>query len=658
MTDLKTFPHYTVEYEDRTVRDVFIPEELPLHRPLFLIMAEKGKVGVPVWGDYTDMKAEFGEATFDKYSAFFKHSTLFAKEAMKYQKVFCVRVADADASAATLVLEAQVTVNADIPQYEKDGDGFRQVDVNGDWIPSEDPPGTPVTETGIEIVWVARALAEGETVATLAPTSDGDTTSYPILALEVDSPGARANYYGIKMWFDHGELDTDLVTDLGAMMFNFAAVQQPYGYDTTVPIRDFYNNTSVEFMFKPDQVNPSTDERISFDDVMLNNYDDDLPFTPTVFADNIKTIGDLIVTLDAVHSPELVDGWMANPMTGRNSLGQYYDHVLVNTTGVEGATIMDEDVIQYMTGGADGLTDYTTFDGLVKIWFDPATFPDITDEARYPITHMYDSGYTLDTKKAMIDFFGVRPDVKVVASTQDAANDPNTKAEDQSTGSALRAQMLLHPASTVYGTQAFRGTIIQQCGRLVSSIDAPSSDVVPLVFDCLQKKCKYQGSIRFKGKPKGLPNSAVTAFATVNWLPNSDDHKQLSWDTGLNYLQHYDMTSWHYPDVKSVYPIDQSTMSDDILADQLVYLYHIGRQSWAYWVGRDEPAVNLYSLIREDILKRIDDAFGTYLSCDVDVYQTDADKALGYKTTVKITVNSVFSQRVWDILIPVERLEE
>jgi hypothetical protein len=652
MAKLKTFPHYQVEVKDESLQQVFVPEDSPLHRPIFFGFAEKGPVGVPSFGDYTALSKLYGKGTFDEYSKFFYHPNLFLKTALNYQKCFFVRIADATAAKASAVLEAHVKEGVQITQYEKDEFGGRALDASGNPIPKMEG-GIEVKEPGIEITWALRALTEDETPDNLLPAEVDGVNIFPILVMTPDSPGAWANKAGVKIWFDWSTADTSVINTIDALMFNMGIVSQEYGMDIPTPVRNFYNNPTTEFSFNPEAIDTSTDRRVYFDHILNNDFAS-VPFNMKVFPENVEAIGQKVMAAEPMMI-DITNPYMVDIMTATDLEGHPYDHLQIKTDGVDNVTVMDENVIQYMQGGSDGDTSVETLNSLTDVWLSGDVFPDIYDQARYPITHIYDSGYPLETKKNIIDFLGIRDDVKVVVGTQDVFNEKNTKEEDQSTGSALRSQLLLHPESTIYGTQACRGTIFQQCGKLISNPNW--LQIVPATYDCLIKKCFWQGAVYFKGKPKGLPNSAVTTLKDINWFPNSDDHKQLSWDTGLNYMQYYDMTGYHYPDVKSIYPYDSSLISDDILCDMLVYLKHVARLQWATFAGRDESPELLFGEIRESISDDIYTKFGVFLKTEVSVYQTDVDKALGYQTTIEIAVYGNFSQRVWNVLIPVRRNE-
>ena len=107
---------------------------LALHRPLHAGFAEKGKVGIPFYGSYDEVVAEFGAGTFDVFSTFYKHPNFFLEKGLTKNKCFFVRLADNTADAAALVLECSV-YEVETVQYQKDPQGFRLTDINGDWIP-------------------------------------------------------------------------------------------------------------------------------------------------------------------------------------------------------------------------------------------------------------------------------------------------------------------------------------------------------------------------------------------------------------------------------------------------------------------------------------------------------------------------------------------
>ena len=540
--------------------------------------------------------------------------------------------------------------------------------MNGDWIPI-DNGGSPLTEPGLNVTWSIRALSAGEDPANIAQSSstipdpyggpDLTVTTYPIAVLTASSPGAWGNSAGVKFSWD-SESDESVATDMEALIFKIELVTIPWGFDSPQTVRNKYLETATEFVFKEDAVDTATMRRYYLSEVMEGEYRaSEVPFTMNLYPANIAAIGAAAIALeDTATFPSLVDGssaplpYMVNLFTGRTYDNHYYDHITIDTTS-PGSILMDEDVIDYMVGGSDGIVTDASLEELSREWFSGSVYPEIVDKARYPITHIYDSGYELATKEALIDFLGLRDDVKLSLSTQSIYEEPNTKAEDQSTGSFLRAKALLHIESFIYGTEACRVTIYQQCGKIneISSY----TNLVPMTLDAMLKKGTYQNAVYIKGKPKGLPNSAVTVIKDINWFPVQDDFKQLSWDNALNYCQFYDMSSVHYPDVISVYPYKTSLLSDDNFTDYLVYLKHLIRQEWAKFVGLDDPIEQLFGKISDGVGSSIYSAFGTYMRAEVNVYQTDLDAELGFALTVNVAVYGNVPNRVWNVIVPVRR---
>ena len=404
-----------------------------------------------------------------------------------------------------------------------------------------------------------------------------------------------------------------------------------------------------------DTTDKATMRRYYLGEVIPNEYaTKDLTFNMFMYPNNVETIGTacLAVEDDSLFATEFTSPFMVNLFTGTSMELKPYSHIQVDTSST-GAVLLNKNVINYMTGGDDGDTSDAALESLTREWLAGDVFPDILDNARYPVTHMYDSGYESATKEALIDFLGIRDDVKVVLSTQSVYEKPNTKAEDQSMGSFLRARALLHPESMIFGTMACRVTILQQCGELNELI--PYTRIVPATLDCMMKKGIWQGGTYLKGKPKGLPHSAVTILKNINWFPVNADFKQLSWDNALNYMQYYDMTSIHYPDVISVYPYLTSLLSDDIFMDILIYIKHIVRVQWAIFAGVDDPIPQLISRVRDSVARDIYAKIGVYARTKVNPYQTSLDVQLGYSLTVEVAVYGTVPNRVWNVIVPVRR---
>lgn len=660
MTDRKTFPHVVTNVRDDSIREIPPTTDRGLHNPVFIAFAESGPVNQPTLGALPKLQDIYGDKTFDVSSKYFNHPNLFAMYAGRYQNIWFVRVADADAKAASLVIEASVK-QVSMIQYELDVMGNRVLDEDGDPVPVLSVDGvTPVTEPGIETTYAARALGPDESITNLLATTSMvggvEVTTYPIMAVKGLSVGSSGNNLGFRLYMSE-DTDTTAVESIKAELYRFEPVRLTEVSAIPNTIRDLYSNTYVDVSLKRDAIDRKTELTYDMETRLLSQYvtgsgvdaRTTLPMSVHVYDNFIATIADRIKTV----SPELadIDPWMINVLTGQTRTRQYYQHFQVTNA----SAFFHPNRVLYMRDGEDGDLSTETLEGLVAQYLNGGIGDGIRDNFRYPITHFYDSGFSLANKREIIKSLSVRRDIKLRLSTQDASLPPNTKDEDQSTGASLRGALLLHPESTVFGTPCMRASVIQHSGVLNDYPNLKFS--VPASLDILVKICQAYARNYVTGELKGRPNSEVTMFKSVNWTPVSDDHKQLSWDTGLTYLQYGDTNVLFWPDLRSIYPIDNSLLSDDIFVDHLVYIMHIVQQKWTVYTGRSMDFALLRDDISMDIDKAINYAFNGSVPSTTNVYQTALDAARGYAWTVEVNVRGNMPNRVWNVIIPVNRVE-
>ena len=392
-----------------------------------------------------------------------------------------------------------------------------------------------------------------------------------------------------------------------------------------------------------------------FDNILAAQYNDEaMSFSMHVYSENVKTIGQMIVDLDKENDYTLSNPFMANILSGVNADGRPYEHVELDETGI----LLSKDVIQFFSGGSDGQLGKESLETLTRQYLDLDNYPEIVDSARYPFTHIYDSGYDLKTKKFLIDLTNVRGDIMVDLSTQDIAMAANDKAEDYSIGSSLRNYALLYPESEIFATPAFRARIYQQCGYLAGTT---YQKLVPLTYDRMLKRLQSQAGTSITSIIDTLDNgSAITAFKSLSWVPSAPDHKQESWSIGLNYVQNYDKgAKWHYAGDRTIYPINTSILTDSFIADVIVYLKHIVRYQWSRLTASHAARNVRLTMIKERVEKAAGDAFGSFvrISCTPYLEETVNGVVDGSVTVVDIAVYGNMPDRVWNVRIPVYKEE-
>lgn len=767
---IQSYPHITIDVEDKSI---FIPtpsQELPLFRPLyFLRTAERGPLDIPTWcSDINVARERYGAKTFDSTSNYYSRESEYLIRTFQSSGAFIVRVApngdDSEpAKTAALVVEAQVA-DTDIPQYQTDAEGNIIYDSSGNPLTI----GSGIS--GIEIVWTVRPLQAGEDpedVQTTTTTVSGvNYTSYPMFVFHTPYPGAFGNNAGFSFYYDSDENDPDQFNRIGAPLYTLAPVEVENG--TTNAVRDVFKAVNNSFILKPNVVDPSTLAPMSIDAVLQRAYEGRLPYLITSYNENFKAVGDLLIqkeqaeaeyiswvftpgaatyttvgettvgsetveltdvsgievgmavdddvdgiplgttvadvdtgtntitlsqptassaipdatsiTIDEPfnHQPEseFTDGWQINIVSGTNPetdvpyqrLNVRYEHDdLLSGLGSKYSIMKPLKDINYkLKGGQDGEYGdihnpdaYYSPGGETKIrqllegsLLSPdGSYANLEDPSRFPFNYVFDVGYALDTKQALIDFQGIRGDVRSSIGCY-VPGESNDKITNISTGIALREYALLQMESTLKGTHACRTSIWTQSGKPVNST---SKLWYPATLWDAQVHAEFQNRKFLDRVPEGLPNSAVDIFREWNWLPLAEDTKRRFWNEGLNYAQYYDMTNLHFPAVRTVYDYETSVLINNTFVDAIVYAKQALRYIWHKYTGVSIPFADLAESVEADATAAIQRIFNQKYDFDISVYQTDFERQLGYVAHILLDITAPGTTRVFRVDIVTNR---
>jgi hypothetical protein len=96
----------------------------------------------------------------------------------------------------------------------------------------------------------------------------------------------------------------------------------------------------------------------------------------------------------------------------------------------------------------------------------------LMDDAKYPESIIWDSGFALDTKYALLSMIAIRKDTAVVLSTFDAGGPSLTASEDSSLAVALRTRAQMYPESDYFGTPVMRAMIVGRDGKLIAILSS------------------------------------------------------------------------------------------------------------------------------------------------------------------------------------------
>jgi hypothetical protein len=661
------FPHALINVDDISRRPEIVETPQGLHKPLFIGYASRGPMNVPTRGSTQFLQEIYGEEIFDTQSKFFQPPNMLMKAALTGQEVWYVRVGDeSNMSASTLVLEAKVHTTSLI-QYEKDASGNRVLDEDDLPIPILDGA-TPLTEPGIHIEWVVRALdiVGGETLTNLvtstAQVGDDEITTYPIMAIRAKDLGAFANSMGFRLYFTR-DAESSVFDRIDSITYRFEPVKLNVNENIVTSVRGISNGQFLDISLKENALDTTTRMYYDLNEQLESEYiatdgaypHSLFPMDFHVYSEHVKTIGDRILAVSSELSDLGITAYRINILSGTDTEGRPYDHMEVLNGG---STFFHPNRINYFQGGADGDLTWNGLQDLTGLWLEGELYPEMLDEARYPFNFLWDPGYRFETKVKMLSVLGLRGDVRPMMCSQDFNNPGNTSAQDISTGIALRAAASLYPESTYFGTPVARADIYTQAGKL--SAEPLWKNWVPATYDILLKTVLYEGAAnnQITDSPGGLPNSAVTVFSEVNWTPATDSLKRRLWDNGLNYMQYYDTNGLHWPDYRTVYPYDNSILSSSLFVNKLVYVKQRCRLEWATHSGSNLPDNKINKLISDNLEQWIYNTFGGQVRVEVTVFKTAADNALGYRKTIRVTLSGNIPDRIYHFEIPVDRIEE
>lgn len=284
----------------------------------------------------------------------------------------------------------------------------------------------------------------------------------------------------------------------------------------------------------------------------------------------------------------------------------------------------------------------------------------LNDYWHCPYNFIYDTGYTLKTKKAIIDMTVARDNMIAVISSQvtwkkNAADiaDPvaNSRMDDESIAASLRAYALLMREDVENATGACRTIIFTAAGKTSDHDDK----WVPYTLWYALKNAEYLNRPFIDQEPKELPYSSVECFTQTSWTAAQEETKSRVWNSGVNYVQYYNMTGIHFASVRSVYWYETSILVDAGAVCALCFTKDVIRRSWSTWAGSTRRAAELNKLITEDI-----DSRELYMLHDkfrhkVRVYQDSEDMKLGFQRHVDVELWAAGQNRVWKATIICKR---
>ena len=551
---------------------------------------------------------------------------------------------------------------------------------------------------------------------------------YPICDLKVSSFGEWGNNIGLRMISpttdDAQPFDTATALNLRSFLYRFALVERSTRSGSAILKEMIGGGAFSDLTFKQNAVDQQTGISFSMDEVFIDKYQkvNDPNFYPLYgpFGDIHVYHNELNTLLSRITQGETVGGFtlpgekgfdatallygraaglefanvanqhLFNIFSGYDFNGVPYFTYDVDSSVAYGGVSLKGDRTVYASGGSDGLvSDVNGFpDRLqnLRIYddkcfdlfstFDTNQVVRFMDIPKYPISTIWDTGFSLETKKAALWPMAVRKDIVTILTPQSIGDyttvpgnpDPvwvkkprMTPEQQRSTAAILRAIAQNYPESTVYGTPVCRVGIVGHTGYLLNST---YNDFLPLTIDLWDKVTAYMGASNGlwtdNKRMDRYPNNVVTLFRDVDSSYQNDQAYDSSWDIGLMWVQSSDTRQSFYPAFQTVYTDDTSVLNSLVTVFCVSTIEKTVIESWIRHVGNSDLTDDEFiASVNNYITNRLKGSrFGGRFVFRVDTYFTQQDKELGNRWTTDVHLFTNVMKSVGQFSIVSHRLEE
>lgn len=530
-----------------------------------------------------------------------------------------------------------------------------------------------------------------------------NSTLYPIFDLPIGSEGEFGNRAGLRMRIPTVggpiALDQTLMNSVGAYLYQFGIVERSATGLTSNVQETVLGEDYVQAVLRDAATNPRTNTSLSFADRIVGDWSYDVPgYTPIdpIFGDVHLYTASIDQMLDRLTTGEVINGaviegegsydaqalWRDaheqysdpknmqrfNFFTGQDLHGIPY-HVLDTSRSVAfGGVSMGSDNIFYAEGGDDGLPttqgspdrlqivgllDRMVRDEMLEFGEGEIHYQNMP---RYPFSTIWDSGFSLATKEALLTPLGVRKDIAVLLSTHSVVDSTiidnngteeeifewgtvNIETDEQSRAAALSQKALLFPESIIDGTPCCRAMVIGHSGELLSE---SGKQILPLTFDFADKVARYMGA------SNGRWNSArrfdegeskiVTQMKGINLVSKTSAAYDQSWANGLVWVQHWDRSRFFYSNFQTVYPDPTSILNTFVNMMACVQLEKIAFRIWASLTGTTMSDAQLIESSDRMLIAEIQDRFDGRVRIEPETFLTPADIASGNSWSARFHV--------------------
>ena len=655
----------------------------PQHMPKFFIKAAKGSTENLIITP-SKLPITYGNATIDKNGKYFNHQTDLLIEILgKANTCVVKRITDPAVTLKSNVVLYMDIVEAPVPNYVRNSLGEYVIDSNTNQYKID---ATTPTVDGVQFKWITEPLSTDADVgmatskAGTMSVDDGaggtvTSTMYPVLEFKAKEVGEWYNNigFGIESIYKD-DVNVDTIEAIKSLVYNFKLYERTKAGATPVVQQTLTGEPYLSFTLKEDTINPLTEARMDLDYNFDNAY-----FNPDdgiisdyeglyIYRNNLDLIYGKIMAHEKVMITETPVTWddgvdastfawfdyttadqtalddetyLINIFTGTASKNIKYmtfvqNNDTANLTGNQKEVSIGKNNSIFLESGSDGDLSNTKYEEQVSLEMAKYADPNsrLMDTALNPESVIYDSGFTLATKKDLVNFIALRKDTILALSTHDATLGEKYLglADIRAIAVTLKTRMKLAPESEYFGTPVARGIVVGGTGVYA---DLRSNLQKPLLYEIAVKSAKMMGAGNYMWKAVYTFDYGTSAEFELlkdihpDFIPAGI--KPQLWSDGLVWAQPKQRGVNQFPAIQTVYEDDTSVLNSWITINALATLTKIADDAWREFTGASTLADDIFlDKVKAYLERRLAGIFAGIVVVIPEVIMTESDKLRGY----------------------------
>ena len=652
---------------------------IPTHLPVIFSFAAAGP-DTKELVDGARLVRLYGSETFDRGLPYFSHTTRMAElmSAAGNSMMFARIIPEDNDTIANFTIYLDI-LKDDVDVLKRNNDGSIYYDADGNTDTDKTVKGyriKTIVEYNDDDINTPIGVKKSKT-GYMKDSDDNASTMYPIWEQRASYKGATFNNMAISLGVPTSD-SVNVAYKKGnlALPYEFTMFKRADADSTGVRVASLFGNKKQQFVMVKEGKDPATQMPIDIVSTTSNWYNLTSPLRdlvypkiskPYIYYDNLDMINSNIMDVEKEYvnanvttedgSTVNTAGWL-DFVPGVDAVKQYgiiNPFSAISTSRVPAFTyIVDDGAIDgdadhkqvfvdgntpiYLGHGKDGTLSEEQLEKGVNRWMDEYLDNNsrVIDTAINLENALWDSGFTLPTKKNLVNFISLRKDTFLGLSTrEDRLGDQYVDLiTERAIGLNLKARLALAPESTFFGTPVTRGVIIIGSGN--DSLD-PTNRRYGLTHDIAFKTARMMGGQQWKKAlmfDRGEKNTIVN-YSNIQpeFIPKGI--KPDLWNIGLIWPQPFDRRSYYFPTMQSVYDNDTSAMNNIFMALALTITVKVADAAGRKYSGNIELSPSQLTEAVENYMNgELGDKFAGIITAVVKASITEFDAMRGYSWSV------------------------